>query len=190
MPILGVIASSISGNLWPANSYESIQTTTVGSGGSSSISFTSIPSTYTHLQVRFLGRSSTNNGGSSVNLYYRLNNDTASNYSQHTLRGDGANAFASGAASQGAMYPGAGIADAGSTASVFGAGVLDILDYANTNKNTTARLLNGFDRNGGGQIVLSSGAWYSTTAVNRLDLSTDGNWVEYSTFALYGIKGA
>jgi hypothetical protein len=117
-----------------------------------------------------------------------LNNDTASSYSQHTLRGDGANVFASGAASQGAMYAGAGIADAGSTASVFSGGVMDVLDYANTNKNKTVRVLNGFDRNGGGQIVFSSGAWYSTTAVNRLDLTTDNNWVEYTTFALYGIK--
>ena len=185
--ILGIIASS--GSAVAASSYESIATVTVGSGGSSSVSFTSIPSTYTHLQVRFLGRSSFNNGGSSVNLYYRLNNDTASNYSQHTLRGDGANVYASGSASQGAMSAGAGIADAGSTANIFSAGILDLLDYLKTNKNKTVRVLNGFDRNGGGQIVLSSGAWYSTTAVNRLDLTTDGNWVEFSTFALYGIKG-
>ena len=184
---VGIYASQISGHL-STNNFSSIATVTVGSGGASSVSFTGIPSTYQHLQVRFLGRSSYNNSGSSVNLYYRLNNDTASNYSQHAFRGDGNTVFASGSASQGAMYPGAGIADAGSTASVFGGGVLDLLDYANTNKNKTARVLNGFDGNGNGQIVFSSGAWYSTTAVNRLDLTTDGNWVQYSSFALYGIR--
>jgi hypothetical protein len=184
--LVGIIASS--GGV-AGGDYESIATVTVGSGGAASVSFTGIPSTYQHLQVRFLGRSSLNNGGSSVNLYYRFNNDTASNYSQHTLRGDGANVYASGSASQGAMYAGAGIADAGSTASVFSGGVMDVLDYSNTNKNKTVRVLNGFDRNGGGQIVFSSGAWYATTAVNRLDLTTDSNWVEYTTFALYGIKG-
>jgi hypothetical protein len=186
--LIGIIASS-GGAATVANSYESIATVTVGAGGASSVSFTSIPSTYQHLQVRLLARSSFSNSGNSVNLYYRFNNDTASNYSQHTVRGDGATVFASGTGSAGAMFIGAGVADAGAATSVFTGGVMDILDYANTNKNKTASVLAGFDRNGGGQIVFSSGAWYSTSAVNRLDLTTDSNWVQYSTFALYGIKG-
>ena len=51
MPILGVIDSAKTGNL---SSYESIQTITVGSGGASTIVFSSIPSTYAHLQIRAL----------------------------------------------------------------------------------------------------------------------------------------
>jgi hypothetical protein len=187
-PILGIWASGVTPS--KQNSYESISTVTVGSGGAATVSFTSIPSTYTHLQVRFLARSTFNNSGNSVNCYYILNSDTATNYSQHAMRGDGATVFASGNANQTAMYAGAGIADAGSTASVFSGGVLDLLDYGNTNKYKTARLLNGFDRNGGGQIVFSSGSWRSTSAVTTLTLSTDSNWAEYSSFALYGIKGA
>jgi hypothetical protein len=167
-----------------------IASITVGSGGLASVSFSSIPSTFTHLQVRFFARSTYNNAGSSVNLYYSLNSDGATNYSQHTLRGDGATVFASGNANQTVMFAGAGIADAGSTASVFSGGILDLLDYANTNKYKTARLLNGFDRNGGGQAVFSSGNWRSTSAVTTLTLSTDSNWAEFSRFDLYGITSS
>jgi len=183
---IGIYASQISGNL---TSYESISTVTVGAGGAATVSFSSIPSTYQHLQVRFFARSTFNNSGNSVNCYYRLNSDSASNYSQHTLRGDGANIYASGSANQTVMFAGAGVADAGSTASVFGGGVMDILDYKDTNKYKTARLLNGFDRNGGGQVVFSSGNWRNTNAITTVTLSTDSNWAEYSSFALYGIKG-
>lgn len=186
-PILGIYASQISGHLY-ANSYDALGVVNVGAGGAASISFTGIPSTYQHLQVRFIARTTYNNSGNTVNLYYTFNSAGGTPYSQHTLRGDGANTFASGSASQGAMYPGAGVADAGAGSNIFGTGVLDVLDYANTNKNKTARVLNGTDRNGGGQIVFSSGAWYSTAAVNNLTLTSDGNFVEYSSFALYGIK--
>jgi len=172
----------------PDTDYQSISTVTVGAGGSSSIAFTSIPATYSHLQLRYLGRSTYNNAGNGTNFYYTLNSDGAANYSQHALRGDGANTFASGSASQGAMYPGTTVADAGAAASIFGGGVLDILDYANTNKYKTARLLNGFDRNGAGSVALSSGNWRSTAAVTGITISTDGNWAQYTSFALYGIK--
>jgi hypothetical protein len=51
MPILGIIASAITGNL-VTTSYESIETVTVGSGGSATVTFSSIPATYTHLQIK------------------------------------------------------------------------------------------------------------------------------------------
>jgi hypothetical protein len=56
MPILGIIASAITGNL-VTTSYESIATVTVGGGGAATVAFTSIPATYTHLQIRGIGRS-------------------------------------------------------------------------------------------------------------------------------------
>lgn len=40
-------------NPWsPSTDYDSIATTTVGAGGAASITFSSIPSTYQHLQIR------------------------------------------------------------------------------------------------------------------------------------------
>ena len=184
MPILGIIASSITGNL-VTNSFESIATVTVGAGGSSTVTFSSIPSTYKHLQVRGIQRTSagTNNWG----LRIRLNSDTGSSYTHHNLRGDGANASAEGYANQTYMYLDRA---APSDANIFGGVVIDFLDYTNTNKYTTMRGLAGQDRNGAGQISFNSGVWMNTAAVNSLTFTLEsGNFTQYSHFALYGIKG-
>jgi len=79
MPILGTVASQFSSK--PFNSYESIQTVTVGAGGTATVTFSSIPATYTHLQIRGIARASAD-----TQLDVTLNSDTGSNYSYHTLR--------------------------------------------------------------------------------------------------------
>ena len=169
-------------------SYESIATTTVGSGGSSTITFSSIPSTFTHLQLRYIGRSSrSQNSGYAV---IRFNSDSGSNYSRHSLQGDGASAIGDGSGS--VSYPTLlFLPGALRGASIFGAGVLDVLDYTNTNKNKTLRVLDGYDSNGAGLIELASGAWYNTSAITSITITefNGNNFVEYSQFALYGIKG-
>ena len=164
--------------------YESIATTTVGAGGTSTITFSSIPSTYSHLQIRYIGRNSVNNSVIKITL----NSDTATNYSLHYLYGNGATVTAGGAASQSNME--ANMAVSSYSANVFGCGVMDLLDYANTNKYKTLRVLNGFDNNGSGQVTFSSGSWRNTNAVTSITLipNSSGNFEQYSSFALYGIK--
>jgi hypothetical protein len=68
---------------------------------------------------------------------------------------------------------------------------MDILDYTSTNKNKTVRSLGGFDRNGGGIITLSSSLWFKTPeAITSIRLKPQSSsWTQYSSFALYGIKG-
>jgi len=183
MPILGIIASSISGNL-STNSYESISTVTVGAGGASSISFTSIPSTFKHLQVRFIGRDSTNN---EAGMYWRYNSDSGSNYNRHLLRGSGTAASASGYASA-QTQAGSGYMLPNGT-SIFAGGVIDILDYANTSKYKTSRMLGGYDSNGGGFIILSSSLWMNTNAISSIEFTCETTWAQYSQFALFGVKG-
>ena len=186
-PIIGIIAS---GNWAGANasSYYSIATVTVGSGGSSSVDFTSIPSTYSHLQIRMIGK--TNRAATNQDdLLIRLGNgslDTGSNYADHVLRGDGATASANAHTSQTRI--GLDNCLGTTTSGVFSGNVIDILDYANTNKYKTVRMLGGFDYNGGGWITLGSGLWMSTSAVDTLRLYANGTFQQYSSFALYGIK--
>ena len=165
--------------------YQSIATTTVGAGGAASISFTSIPATYQHLQIRAIGRSS----NTVEDSLYRFNSDTGANYALHLLVGDGSTAASysstSATSMKGAPYL------TGNT-SIFGAGVTDILDYANTNKYKTLRSLTGYDNNGGSfaQIQFYSGLWQSTSAITSITITpTAGTYVQYSQFALYGIKG-
>ena len=184
-PILGIMASSVLGAV-TATSFESIATTTVGSGGSSSVTFSSIPGTYTHLQIRYLGRGTRALTIDNVGL--EINADSGNNYAAHNLQGDGSSASASALTSNPYTYV-PQVSAANATASIFGVAVIDILDYANTNKYKTLRALGGHDQNGSGVVQLRSGLWQSTNAITSIKLTPDGgSWAQYSHFALYGIK--
>ena len=180
-PILGIYASQISGHLWPASSYESIQTVTVGAGGSSSVTFSSIPSTYAHLQIRYFLKGSAANWN-----MIQFNGDTGNNYTYHAVYGNGASALAGGLTGlTGWDF------NYNNSTTAFQGGVMDILDYSNTNKYKTGRCLHGFDENGSGIIELNSGLWMSTSAINSFTITqVSGSFSQYSTFALYGIKVA
>jgi hypothetical protein len=67
---------------------------------------------------------------------------------------------------------------------------MDIVDYTNTNKYKTSRAFAGFDANGSGMLAVTSGLWMSTTAINSITFTSDasGNFAQYSSFALYGVK--
>lgn len=172
--------------------FESIATTTVGSGGSNgSVTFSSIPQTFKHLQVRALTR--TDRASTYDGAYVYFNSDTTkTNYTLHGLRGDGASASSYGYASASATGSQTSITLGNSaTSQMFGVMVLDILDYTNTNKNTTIRCFGGADVNGGGYVELVSGVWLNTAAVSDISfqVANGTEYLEYSSFALYGIKG-
>jgi len=168
--------------VYSPTAYESIATVTVGAGGSSSISFSSIPSTYKHLQIRAIAK-----WGTAYTAYSRIqfNGDTGANYTQHRLEGSGSSASAAG-------YTGetSGIVGFNSDTQ-WGAFITDILDYTDTNKYTTIRTLGGYDNNGSGYITFSSSLWRNTAAVSSISLlpSSGVTFVQYSSFALYGVKG-
>lgn len=178
--------SSASGSAVPtvASSYESIATTVVGSTSQSSITFTSIPGTYTHLQLRYFSQNA-----AADTTVFRVNSDSGNNYALHVLNGDGANISSGATATY--SYGSFGIT-AGGTANVFATGIVDFLDYANTNKYKTIRSLSGRDYNGSGNIQFRSSLWQSTSAITSITVTTDSNhnFNQYSHFALYGIKGA
>jgi len=189
MPILGIIASQNYVRT-PPSSYESIATVTVGSGGSATIDFTSIPATYTHLQIRGIARLSAAYTAEEYGI--RFNSDTGSNYSYHYLNGNGSSAISSAGASVNNIKTASILSGSSVTANTFGGIVIDILDYRNTNKYKVARVLGGTDYNGGGNVGFSSGTWLNTNAITSVQVisGTGTNFAQYSQFALYGIKGA
>lgn len=173
----------------PATSaYESIATTTVGSGGVASVTFSSITSNYTHLQVRAIARSTYNLNASSSLIMQLNGNTTISNYSTHLLDGNGSSASAYGASGD---YPQGAISNATAGSNIFGVAVFDILNYKDTSNYKIVRILSGNDNNGNGTVRYSSGGFYAgTSAVTSITFSTGGgNLTQYSSFALYGIKG-
>jgi len=186
-PLLtGVFASQISGRLAPSltGSYDALGSVTVPSGGLSSITFAGIPQTgYSHLQLRGITRSS----GPASNSILRFNGDTGNNYASHWLVGNGSSASVGSSTSRASMY--IDIIGANSSGAMWSADVIDILDYANTNKNKTIRALAGQDFNGSGTIWLASGLWINTSAINSITITGDFvNFTEHSQFSLYGVK--
>jgi hypothetical protein len=190
MPILGIVASQITGHLASPTSFDSIQTVTLGSA-QTTISFTSIPSTYKHLQIRMINRTDRGGGNTEDLVQIRFNSDTTANYAYHILEGTGTVANTAGVASSANPWN-MFTAAAGATASVFAAAVADVLDYTNTNKYKTTRTLQGLESNtvdsrGG----ITSSLWMNTGAITRIDISPvyGTNFVQYSHAALYGVKG-
>jgi hypothetical protein len=182
--ILGILDSGVTGGGGAAGSYESIATVTVGSGGSSSITFSSIPSTYTHLQIRCIAKW-TYSGTDQSNINISFNTSTI--YGYHSLRGNGT-AVAVG---YGAGYAYLQTFMPSGRANTFGISIIDVLDYTSSIKNKTVRALGGYDANGTGFIGFGSGGSFNTAAITSVTLAPDSDaWGELSQFSLYGIKGS
>jgi hypothetical protein len=182
MPILGIVASSNyqrvapdTGAMFPLGMVQ------VGSAGASTISFTGIPSTYKHLQIRGIAY-----GSNSGNLWGQFNGDTGNNYARHYFYGDGSSMASSGNTS----YPYVNLGLMSNTGGNFAPTVTDILDYTSVTKNKTTRTLTGYDLNGSGLIVSYSGAYFvNTTAISSIQIFPQtGTFSQYSSFALYGIE--
>jgi hypothetical protein len=184
--MIGNIAAGLYGvGVTPStNSYESIATVTVGSGGTSNIEFTSIGSGYKHLQIRYIAMFT--DGAAEFEIAFN-SDTTAGNYARHYLYGDGSSAGAgasTGSNTRSILYT------RNSSSTTPAASVVDVLDYGSTSKNKTLRALIGGDYNGSGAVALNSLLWMnSSNAITSIKLQpTAGTIREYSSFALYGIK--
>ena len=172
------------------SAFESIATAT-GTGSSGTITFSSIPGTYQHLQIRGLFKSTGGSDGGDLTLNVRFNSDSGTNYVRHRLSGNGTAASASSDTGITSIYLGSGVGGTGTT-NMLGANIIDIHDYASTTKYKTARAFAAGEINTTpSQVRLGSGLWLSTAAITSISLiDVYGNFTTSSTFALYGIKGA
>ena len=163
-------------------------------GSETTLSFTSIPQTYSSLQIRGITRR--NSTGTSVEIFeLGCNSDAGSNFTTHQLYGNGTTVTATGQAANTYDNSAVGWMMYGTaTAGMFGATIIDIHDYASTTKYKTRRIFSGVDSNaafaGGQRVGLVSSLWMSTNAITSLQLYANGNtWAAGTTFALYGMVG-
>jgi hypothetical protein len=201
MPILGTVASQFSGKPFSSPAFESIATVTGESG--QTFTFSNIPQTFIHLQLRAISRVSLANytfSGYSM----RVGNgsvDTGNNYSNHRIYTSGNGSVAADSSANTGSLDGPFFTANNAVANNVAATVLDILDYNSTNKYKTIKMLAAFDNSASGDsgpsansiafISYGSGAWRSTSAIDTISFSMGGsaqNSVQH--FALYGIKGA
>lgn len=175
----------------PYGAFEPLAVVTVGSGGASSVEFSGIPSTYSHLQVRVTAQTSRSTYGND-SLSMRMNNDATAYYSYHGITGDGSGTSSFGSSSQTSIYLGYKLGT--TTSGAFGIFIINILNYSDISTNTTVSNLAGVDIAGtiagyGGEVELSSGGWYSTNQVKSLTfIPANANFTENSKFSLYGVK--
>jgi hypothetical protein len=172
--------------------YELIETVTLGSS-QGSVTFSSLgtySSTYKHLQIRAVTRSDRSGFAASLTAI-RMNADTGSNYSWHSVRGDGSSVSSEGYANTTLMRV-SFVPSATSTANSFDGLVVDILDPYSTAKNKTIRSLAGISSTQN-NVSLMSGSYRSLSAVSSItildEVSTGNSFVTGSRFSLYGIKG-
>jgi hypothetical protein len=189
MPIpLGVLAVAGAGAAGGGGAYDLLETQVLGTTAAS-VTFTGLGSysEYKHLQLRAVTRDT----NAAANLYgsvLRFNSDTGSNYSEHFLNGTGSAVNSSASTSQTSIFLEDFSPGGTSAANAFGAIVLDILDFSNTNKNKTIRSMQGATVSGESDIILKSGLWMNTAAITSFSLAAVTAYATGSRFSLYGIK--
>lgn len=161
------------------NTYEAIATQTLGSA-TATVTFSSIPSTYTDLVLVC------NFGASSAgqDFTFRFNGDTNSNYSDTRIYGNGTSAVSNRNTSATRIT-----ADSvGVSTSLQVTDIIQVINYSNTTTYKTA-LVRVADAAKSTEATV--GLWRNTAAITSIDLAmTSGNLLSGSTFSLYGIKAA
>lgn len=164
-----------------------IERVIVGSGGTSTITFSNIPQRYQHLQVRLTARSTF--ATTITSFFIRFNGDSGTNYTYHALYGNGSSALSYGAANQ-AQGAAATFSGSSALADVFGASIIDIIDYTNLSKTKVLRAIGGIDNNGSGEITMASAFWNNMSAITQIVLfPQQGNFTQNSVASLYGVVG-
>lgn len=167
------------------NSFESIATA-LTTGSTSEIVLSSIPSTFTHLQIRVTCQQS-----SADNILIQFNGDTASNYYWHELFGDGVNP-ASGESPGAVNHIKFAYTHGGGSTYYTGASVGTIINYSSTTQKKTFNAFTGSnkDASGSGYVLNRSGHWTSTDAISSIRLfPASGNLSAGTRVAIYGIRG-
>jgi hypothetical protein len=154
-------------------------------GGSSTISFTSIPSTYTDLVIKVSARATYAANFQDINIRF---NGSTSGYSSRLLQGDGSAATSANNASS-ALVWGANSVSANATANTFSNGEVYIPNYTSANNKSISTDAVTENNAISAYIQVAAGLWSNTAAITSIEMYLGaGNYVQYSTFTLYGIS--
>jgi hypothetical protein len=165
-----------------ANTFELISAVTVGSGGASAITFSSIPSTYTDLCVKYSLQVSTTN----PNAVIRFNGLSTNIFSARTLTGTGSSVASSSYSSQSDAF---GLTNISTfTSNTFSNVELYIPSYAGSNNKSFS--IDETTENNATTSYARLGAWLwaNTSAISSISITE--SFTQYSTAYLYGVKNA
>lgn len=168
------------------NTYKSIATQTLGSAAAS-VTFSSIPSTYTDLVLIANIKHSFGTTGDVIVDGLQFNNDTGTNYSKTNLQGNGTTA----ASDRGSNTTGISYVATRSSESYFATNVINIMNYANTTTFKTV-LLRGAGNSTSVGTNAQVGLYRSTSAISTVTINATSTFtiLAGSTFSLYGVLNA
>jgi hypothetical protein len=170
-----------------ATTFTKIASNTVGVLGASTVTFSSIPSTYTDLVIKWSLRDSS--AGTSNNLFIKLNSVTTS----QSIRYIAGNGSSASSASDTPLYVPGGAVSATATASTFSNCEIYIPNYASTSINKSVSVDTVSENNATAAIAaLTAGLYASNSAITSIEFAPNGvvTFQQYSTFTLYGIKNS
>jgi hypothetical protein len=174
-----------SGSITPDFKAFELISTTILSSAAASVTFSSIPQTYKHLQIRMVTRG--NNSSGVFALYGSFNGNQT--YAWHRIKTDGTSVTADGFGSQGVMVIG-NQPNTNDTSNVFSGTIVDIPEYTSSSKNKILKYISWFVGSNYGFVHAGSAAQFDTTAINSITIGQQGNqFITGSRFSLYGIKG-
>ena len=171
-----------------ADTYTLLEKITVGAAGASSVTFTSIPQTYTDLQILVSARS-TRTSDFRDELFIRFNSDSGNNYSVRDLNGSGSTAGTSSSLTTNYLKRGTTPTD-NATASTFSNNTIYIPNYTGSNqKSVSTEEVTENNSATNNYLDLRAGLWTGTSAITSISLTPEvgPNFAQYSTFYLYGI---
>jgi len=169
-----------------ATAWTAIASTTVGSGGAATVTFSSIPQTYKNLIIKVSARNSRSAG--EAELRWTINGNGAS-YANRLVQGNGGSV--SGGTTGTTYFYSGEITAATATANIFGSADIYIPDYTGGKyKNVSAETVSE-NNAAGAYTTLTNGLWSNTEAITSIAFYySGGDWTQYSTFTLFGTNNS
>jgi hypothetical protein len=172
-----------------ASTYRLIASSTVGATSVATVSFSSIPSTYTDLLVKTSIRSTRAAGDDSFQIYFNTDT-TAANYKVRGFYGTGSSVLSFNTSSYASLT--GWISGDAATSSTFGNGEFYIPNYTGSNAKSVSYDTVGENNASGASMGLTASSWSGSAAINQITIgSANGaNFMQHSTFYLYGINNS
>lgn len=170
-----------------AYTYSKIASYTVGSGGVSTVDFLAIPQNYTDLIIKASARDTyTGLGTPTSDIRLKYNSSTAG-YSSRVVYGEGTG---TGSGSQSTSYvTWSGTAACNdATANTFSNTEIYIPNYTSSNYKSSSADGVGENNATAATVDMAAGLWSNTNPITSVTLSVFSNFMQYSTFTLYGVK--
>jgi len=160
------------------------------SSSAASVTFSSIPATFTDLVLRISSRSDNTIAASTIRL--RFNGSSSASYSETLLSGSGSAAVSARSSSATYMFnAGYFVDDAnGATANTFGTTEIYIPSYTVAQNKPLSGITAQEDNATAARITAEAGLWSNTAAITSIEIFSNYNFLSTSSFYLYGIKNS